>query len=93
MKYRFFLVVFIIVIISGATQAQLPLIDRMTLEQKVAQMFMVTLHGSVLTEDGALQWHSGLGDPPAVYTTEPHTTWWSRTLAWLLMLLPIEWLL
>lgn len=53
MKYRFFLVVFIIVIISGATQAQLPLIDRMTLEQKVAQMFMVTLHGSVLTEDGA----------------------------------------
>ncbi len=38
---------------SGATHAQLPLIDRMTLEQKVAQMFMVTLHGSVLTEDGA----------------------------------------
>jgi len=38
---------------TGATQAQLPLIDRMTLEQKVAQMFMVTLHGSVLTEEGA----------------------------------------
>lgn len=38
---------------TGATQAQLPPLDRMTLEQKVAQMFMVTLHGSVMTEDGA----------------------------------------
>lgn len=44
-----------LVLMLGATavSAQLPLIDQMTLTRKVAQMFMVTLHGSVLTEDGA----------------------------------------
>ncbi|MBE2269098.1 MAG: hypothetical protein IAE80_12780 [Anaerolinea sp.] len=31
----------------------MPLIDQLTLAQKVAQMFMVTLHGSILTEEGA----------------------------------------
>lgn len=52
-------------------------IDAMTLEHKVAQMFMVTLHGSVLTEDGAAhlrQWQPGAvalfddnaGDPAAL---------------------------
>lgn len=53
MKQRLLAILFSLFIVTGATQAQLPLIDRMTLEQKVAQMFMVTLHGSVLTEDGA----------------------------------------
>jgi beta-N-acetylhexosaminidase len=49
----------------------------MTLEQRVAQMFMVTLHGGVMTEQGAAflrQWQPGaavvfaanLGDPAAV---------------------------
>ena len=73
------------------------LIDSPALAQEMARAFDTTVHQQsyrvTLTEDGALQWHSGLGAPPAVYATEPHTTWWSRTLAWLLMLLPIEWLL
>ncbi|MFN8562084.1 MAG: glycoside hydrolase family 3 protein [Anaerolineae bacterium] len=53
------------------------LIASMTLEHKVAQMFMVTLHGSILTEDGAAhlrQWQPGAvvlfddnaGDPPSI---------------------------
>jgi beta-N-acetylhexosaminidase len=33
--------------------AQDDLIASMTLEQRVGQMFMVTLHGSVVTEQGA----------------------------------------
>lgn len=42
---------------ATAVQAQLPSVDSrieaMPLEQRVAQMFMVSLHGGVLTEEGA----------------------------------------
>ncbi len=73
------------------------LIDSPALAQQVAQAFEHQIplqsYRVTLTEDGALQWHSGVGDPPPVYATEPHTTWWSRTLVSLLMWLPIEWLL
>ena len=45
-----------------------------------------------LAEDGALQWHSATGHPPA-QGTEPHTTAWSRALVRVLQWLPIEGLL
>ena len=73
------------------------LIDSPALAQQVAQAFATTVpeqsYRVKLAGDGALQWHGGLGDPPPVYATEPHTTWWSRTMVRVLMCLPIEWLL
>ncbi|MBF5006106.1 phospholipase D family protein [Diaphorobacter caeni] len=46
-----------------------------------------------LGKDGDLQWVSGMGANATVYTTEPHTTWWSRGMVRFLGWLPIEWLL
>jgi len=46
-----------------------------------------------LHADGRLRWHSGVGNPPPVYDTEPQTTLLQRLSLWLLGLLPIEWLL
>ena len=46
-----------------------------------------------LDEQGRLLWHSGVGDPPPVYSTEPQTQWHQRWLLWLLGKMPIEWLL
>lgn len=40
-----------------------------------------------------LRWHSGVGQPPPVYDTEPQTTWYQRWSLKLLAWLPIEWLL
>ena len=73
------------------------LIDSPALAQQIAQAFEHQIplqsYRVALAGDGALQWHSGLGSPAPVYGTEPHTTWWSRMLVRMLMLLPIEWLL
>lgn len=73
------------------------LIESPALAQELMQAFDTTIPAQsyrvALAENGALQWHSGLGNPPPIYTTEPHTTWWSRALVRLLMCLPIEWLL
>lgn len=73
------------------------LIDSPVLARELTQAFDTTVpvqsYQLALTEDGGLEWRSGVGNPPPVYTTEPHTTWWSRTLVTLLMWLPIEWLL
>ena len=73
------------------------LIDSPVLARQLTQVFDTTVPAQsyqvVLARDGSLQWRSGLGDPPPVYATEPHTTWWSRALVHLLMWLPIEWLL
>ncbi|MCA9903048.1 MAG: glycoside hydrolase family 3 protein [Anaerolineae bacterium] len=65
------------VLIARPAAAQTDVLASMTLEHKVAQMFMVTLHGGVLTEDGAAllrEWQPGavvlfaanLGDPAQV---------------------------
>ena len=42
---------------------------------------------------GHLRWHSGVGDPPPVYTTEPDLGLVRRLLVWLVGILPVEWLL
>jgi beta-N-acetylhexosaminidase len=63
--------------LSAPLNAQPDPLANMTLEQRVAQMFMVTLHGGVMTEQGAAflqQWQPGavvlfaanLGAPDAV---------------------------
>jgi beta-N-acetylhexosaminidase len=71
---------FLVVFQLRPADAQDDIADRlaaMTLEQKVAQMFMVTLHGSVLTEEGAaflrdvqpgavVLFAANLGDPAQV---------------------------
>ena len=46
-----------------------------------------------LDAQGTMLWHSGVGHPPPVYSTEPQTKWHQRALLWLLGKLPIEWLL
>lgn len=46
-----------------------------------------------LTDEGQLRWHSGVGNPPPEYQTEPQTRWYQRWLLWFLGKLPIEWLL
>ncbi|MCC6612627.1 MAG: hypothetical protein IT320_04055 [Anaerolineae bacterium] len=74
---RHILVLLLLVLIARPASAQTNLLASMTLEHKVAQMFMVTLHGGVLTEEGAdflREWQPGavvlfaanLGDPAAV---------------------------
>lgn len=42
---------------------------------------------------GHLRWHSGVGNPPAVYTTEPDLGLVRRLVVWLVGSLPVEWLL
>ena len=42
---------------------------------------------------GHLRWHSGVGDPPPVYTTEPDLGLVRRLVVWLVGILPVEWLL
>ena len=73
------------------------LIDSPALAQQAAQAFDTQIpqrsYRVRLDSQGALQWQGGVGGAAPVYDTEPHTSWWSRTLVWLLMLLPIEWLL
>ena len=73
------------------------LIDSPALAQQVALAFdreiPLQSYRVALAKDGTLRWHGGVGNPAPVYDTEPHTTWWSRSLVWLLMRLPIEWLL
>lgn len=73
------------------------LIDSPALARQAAQAFDAQIplqsYRVNLGPDGALQWHAGVGNPPPVYDTEPHTSWWSRGMVWLLMRLPIDWLL
>ncbi|MHA7598374.1 phospholipase D-like domain-containing protein [Alicycliphilus sp. T452] len=73
------------------------LIHSPALARQIAQAFEHQIplqsYRVALDEDGRLQWRSGAGDPAPVHATEPHTTWWSRSLVWLLTRLPIEWLL
>ena len=55
MRVISFILVFLLTTISVSAQSSRvdQLLASMTLEQRVAQMFMVTLHGSVMTEQGA----------------------------------------
>lgn len=46
-----------------------------------------------LTPDEQLRWHSGVGNPPPEYSTEPQTRWYQRWMLWFLGKLPIEWML
>ncbi|WP_227001337.1 phospholipase D family protein [Pulveribacter suum] len=73
------------------------LIDSPALARQLTQAFDTAVPAQsyqvALSEDGSLQWRSGVGEPPPVYGSEPHTTWWSRAVVRVLMWLPIEWLL
>src|SRR5688500_1135573 len=53
MLHRLFVVAAALLVFAAPVFAQTDPLASMTLEHKVAQMFMVTLHGSVLTEAGA----------------------------------------
>ena len=44
-------------------------------------------------EQGQLRWHSGVGEPPPMYTSEPDMGLLRRLLVWLVGILPVEWLL
>ncbi|MBE0691219.1 MAG: glycoside hydrolase family 3 protein [Anaerolineae bacterium] len=74
---RYAITLLLLVLIARPAAAQPDALASMTLEHKVAQMFMVTLHGGVLTEDGVAflrEWQPGavvlfaanLGDPAQV---------------------------
>jgi beta-N-acetylhexosaminidase len=59
---RYVLIAACLVVLAAPTLAQTDPLAGMTLEQKVAQMFLVTLHGPVMTEDGEAflrRWHPG----------------------------------
>ena len=46
-----------------------------------------------LSPAGDIEWHTTGTTPPAVLTTEPGSSWWSRAAMVFLSWLPIEWLL
>lgn len=73
------------------------LIDSPTLAQGIHRTFDKTVplraYQVRLGEDGRLRWHSGVGNPPPVYDTEPNTRWYQRWILRLLGWLPMEWLL
>ena len=52
-----------------------------------------TSYRLTLDEHERILWHSGMGNPPPVYRTEPQTSWLSRLMIHFMGLLPIEWML
>lgn len=73
------------------------LIDSPTLAQGIHRTFDQTVpqrsYRVTLGEAGQLRWHSGVGNPPPVYDTEPNTRWYQRWILRFLGWLPIEWML
>jgi cardiolipin synthase C len=73
------------------------IIDSPTLARQVSESFDQLIPSRAfrlsLTDDDQLRWHSGVGDPPPVYDTEPQTRWYQRWMLWFLGKLPIEWML
>lgn len=72
-------------------------VDSPVLAEQVQQAFATQIPALAYRveadEQGQLRWHSGVGDPPPVYTTEPDLSLARRLLMWLVGLLPVEWLL
>ncbi len=72
-------------------------IESPALARQVSDAFALQIPRSsyrvLLDEQGRLEWHSGMEQPPTIYHQEPGTHWlergWLRLLGWL----PIEWLL
>ena len=46
-----------------------------------------------LSQAGDIEWHTTGTTPPAVLTTEPGSSWWSRAGMVFFSWLPIDWLL
>lgn len=73
------------------------MIESPALAQQISQTFETTVPARAyrlsLSDAGQLRWHSGVGDPPPVYETEPQTRWYQRWLLWFLSMLPLEWML
>ena len=73
------------------------MIDSPALAQQVSHSFdqyiPTRAYQLSLTPEQHLRWHSGVGNPPPIYETEPQTKWYQRWSLWFLGLLPIEWLL
>ena len=73
------------------------LIDSPKLAAQLANVFNTAVprlsYAVKLNAKGQLFWQDGVGATPTIYTTEPHTTWFSRGMVRFLGWLPIEWLL
>jgi len=73
------------------------LIDSPTLAGRMSQAFADRIPAQayqvLLTPAGALQWIETKDGQIVRHDVEPGTTWYTRTMTWLLSHLPIEWLL
>ena len=73
------------------------LIDSPTLAGRISQAFADRIPAQayqvLLTPAGALQWIETKDGQIVRHDVEPGTTWYTRTMTWLLSHLPIEWLL
>ena len=63
------------------------------MEQAFATQIPAMSYRLDLDAQGHIRWHSGVGNPPPVYTQEPDMGLLRRLLLWLVGVLPVEWLL
>jgi cardiolipin synthase C len=72
-------------------------IDSPGLAQRIEEAFRASIPANSyevrLSDTGQLYWIERRGDELVRHNTEPGTSWWLRAAAWLLSLLPIDWLL
>ena len=72
-------------------------VDSPVLAEQIQQAFATQIPAMAYRvdtdEQGQLRWHSGVGEPPPMYTSEPDMGLLRRLLVWLVGILPVEWLL